>query len=370
MRQRPLLLTPGPLTTAPETRAALGRDWGSRDKAFTAMTARVRKSVLDIAHAGADHTCILLQGSGTFAVESAIGTLLPRDGHLMVLVNGAYGQRMIRLTERMGRRVSSLSWPEDQAIEAEKVNQTLAKDPSITHVAAVYCETTSGLLNPIGEIAEVVASRGRRLFIDAMSAFGALPLSAREVPFDAIMASSNKCIEGVPGVGLVVARVSSLAASEGNAHSVSLDLHDQWRGLEKNGQWRFTPPTQVLAAFDAALSAHAQEGGVMGRGGRYRENCRRLVMGMRALGFHTFLPDSLQAPIIVTFHSPRDPAFAFETLYDALSAAGFIIYPGKLTEAETFRMGCIGQVHPEDIDEAVAAVGRVIQEMGVASCSP
>src|SRR5262249_3946631 len=241
---------------------------------------------------------------------------------------------------------------------------------TITHVFVVHCETTSGVLNPLAEVSQVVAAAGRRLLVDSMSAFGALPLEAREIPFDAVAASSNKCLEGVPGVGFGICRRAALEASKGNAHSLSLDLHDQWAAMEKNAQWRFTPPTQVLAAFEQALREHEAEGGVAGRGARYRNNCRILVEGMRALGFETLLPDHLQAPIIVTFLMPADPRFRFESFYDRLRDKGYVLYPGKLTVADSFRIGCIGRLGEPEIRGALAAIRATMDEMGVKSGAP
>ncbi|MFQ5959274.1 MAG: 2-aminoethylphosphonate--pyruvate transaminase, partial [Alphaproteobacteria bacterium] len=247
VEQEPLLLTPGPLTTSRETKQAMLRDWGSRDTDFIALNARVRARLVGIAGGAGSHVCVPLQGSGTFAIEATVGTLLPPDGKMLVLVNGAYGRRIARICEVMGRAYTTLETPEDVPNDVAALDAALGADAAITHVAAIHCETTSGILNPIEEIAEIVAGHGRRLIIDAMSAFGALPLDATAVPFDAVVASSNKCLEGVPGVGFAVIREEALKAAKGNAHSLSLDLHDQWRAMEGNGQWRFTPPTHVLA---------------------------------------------------------------------------------------------------------------------------
>ncbi len=362
---RPLLLTPGPLTTAPATRQALDRDWGSRDPAFIALNAQMRNRLVSIAGGEGTHVCVPIQGSGTFAVEAAIGTLVPRQGKALVLVNGAYGRRMARILEYLGRDYATYETAEDAPPDPEGVDAALAADAAATHVLAVHCETTSGILNPIDAIAEVTAARGRRLLVDAMSAFGALRLDARRTPFDAVMASANKCLEGVPGMAFVVVRRDALEAAAGNAHSLSLDLHDQWTAMEGNGQWRFTPPTQVLAAFNRALDLFADEGGITGRHDRYAENCRVLIDGMRALGFETFLGDDVQAPIIVTFHAPADPRYAFDAFYDGLRRRGYAIYPGKLTAADTFRMGCIGHLDADDMRGAVAAVAEVVEDMGV-----
>jgi 2-aminoethylphosphonate-pyruvate transaminase len=254
--------------------------------------------------------------------------------------------------------------------DPEALDRALAGDPEITHVAAVHCETTSGILNPIEEIARVTARHGRGFLIDAMSAFGAVPLDAREVSFDAVVASSNKCLEGTPGLGFCLARGEALAKTEGNSHSLCLDLHDQYVSMEKNGQWRFTPPVHTILTFDQALKEFAAEGGVEGRGGRYRQNCRMLVDGMRRLGFQTLLPDELQAPIIVTFHMPADPRFQFEAFYEGLRGRGYIIYPGKLTVAESFRIGCIGHLGASEMRGALGAVEDLLSEMGVENCAP
>ena len=229
----------------------------------------------------------------------------------------------------------------------------------------VHCETTSGILNPIKEVAEIVARHRRGLLIDSMSAFGALPLDATEVPFDAVVASSNKCLEGAPGMGFCVAREAALVETEGNSPSLVLDLYDQWRAMQANRQWRFTPPTHVLLAFDQALTEYFEEGGVAGRGGRYRENCDLLVAGMREMGFRTLLSDELQAPIIITFHMPTNPEFDFNAFYDGLKDQGYVIYPGKLTVADSFRMGCIGRLGGEQIEGALEAVASMLRRFGI-----
>jgi 2-aminoethylphosphonate-pyruvate transaminase len=308
-----------------------------------------------------------MQGSGTFAVEAMLGNFVPAKGKLLILINGAYGKRMARICDYYKRSYAVLEWAEDRAVEPAAVEKALANDPAIGHVVIVQCETTSGVLNPVADVAAIVAKAGRRLLIDAMSAFGALPLDAREVVFDALAASSNKCLEGVPGLGFVICRKEALDACKGNSPSLSLDLFDQFQALEKTGQWRFTPPIHCIVAFDQAIQEHEAEGGVAGRGGRYRNNCRILVEGMRKLGFETLLPDRLQAPIIVTFHMPTDPKFVFESFYDKLRERGFVIYPGKLTVADSFRIGCIGRLGEAEMKGALEAVRAVMAEMGVAS---
>jgi len=362
----PLLLTPGPLTTSKTVKQAMVHDWGSRDATFIALNAEVMESLPKIIHGEGAYVTVPMQGSGTFAVEAMLTTFVPRDGAVLVLANGAYGQRAKRILAVAGRKTFVHETAEDTPPNLDAVERILAETPSITHVFAVHCETTSGILNPIEKIAALCARHGRRLLIDAMSAFGALELDARATPFDAVAASANKCLEGVPGLGFVVCRREALAETEGNATTLSLDLLDQRRNLEKTGQYRFTPPIHVIVAFHQALQEFLAEGGVAGRGGRYAENARILIGGMRSLGFETLLPDALQAPIIATFRTPSHPSFVFQRFYDSLKARGYVIYPGKLTVADTFRIGCIGRLYPDHIRGALEAVHETLIEMGVA----
>ncbi len=366
----PWLLTPGPLSTSATVKAAMLHDRGSRDRAFLELDARVRTRLVELAGAAETHVCVPIQGSGTFAVEAMLGTLVPRDGRLLVLVNGAYGERMVRIARYHGRAVETLEWPEDRPVDPARLEARLAVEPRPTHLAVVHCETTSGVLNPLVELARVAQRHELPLLVDAMSSFGALPIDARTTPFLALAASANKCLEGVPGVAFVLVRKDALKAAAGNAPALSLDLADQQAAYERTGQWRFTPPTHVLAALDRALVEHAAEGGVAVRGRRYAENARILIEGMRALGFEPLVPAEVQAPIIVTFAMPADPRFHFETFYALLRERGYVIYPGKLTKAPSFRMGCIGRIGPEVIRGALEAVREALAVMGVRSGAP
>ncbi len=366
----PILLTPGPLTTSLATKTAMLRDWGSWDAAFNAVTAGVRRKALDVVHGEGTHVVVPMQGSGTFSVEAAVNTLVPRDGHVLVLVNGAYGLRMAKLAQMMGRKATTFVTAEDAPTTPADVDRLLAGDASITHVGLIHCETSTGILNPLKGIADVVARHGRRLIVDAMSSYGALPIDAREVAFDAVIAASGKCIEGPPGMGFVIARRSALEASAGNCSSLALDLHDQWVYMEKTTQWRYTPPTHVVVAFDAALDQFLDEGGQPARHARYARNCRALIDGMAALGFRPFLDPAIQAPIIVTFHAPADPKYEFKAFYGAVRERGFILYPGKLTQVETFRVGCIGAIGPEEMQQAVHAIADALADLGIAEIAP
>src|SRR3989454_2584310 len=362
-----ILLTPGPPTTSMRTKQSMLRDWGSWDSEFNQITARLREGLLRIVHGEGTHECVPLQGSGTFSVEAAIGTLVPRGGHVLVPVNGAYCQRIARICKVLGRQLTTFDYAEDAQIRPEDIDRLLTNDPSITHVALVHCETSTGILNPLHEIALVVQRHGKGLIIDAMSSFGALEIDARKTPFDAVVAASGKCLEGVPGMGFVLARRAALERCEGNCHSLAMDLYDQWVYMNKTTQWRFTPPTHVVAALDAAIAQYLEEGGLGARGARYAHNCRTLIDGMAKLGLKSYLPAAIQAPIIVTFYAPDSPNYTFKSFYDAVKAQGYILYPGKLTTLETFRVGCMGQLGERGITGAVEAVGKVLAKMRAAA---
>ncbi len=369
-RGEPYLLTPGPLTTAFSTKQAMLVDWGSWDGDFRAMTAELRSALLAIAGGGDAYDCVPLQGSGTYCVEAMLGSLIPHDGKPLVLANGAYGQRIATTLRYLGRAHAVLDKGDYLPPRGDEVARLLAADPAITHVIAVHCETSSGILNPVEEIAAATANAGRALLVDAMSSFGAVPLDLAATGCEAFVSSANKCIEGVPGFGFVIARKTVLAASKGRSHSLSLDVHDQWEVMNRTGQWRFTPPTHAVAAFLEALRLHAREGGQPGRLARYTRNRDVLVDGMRGLGFETLLVDRWLSPIIVTFFTPADPAFEFGRFYDLMKQHGFIIYPGKLTVADSFRIGCIGQVDEHLMRQVVQAAAQALATMGVASAAP
>ncbi|MBN3754391.1 2-aminoethylphosphonate--pyruvate transaminase [Paraburkholderia sp. Tr-20389] len=361
----PILLTPGPLTTSPATRQAMLRDWGSWDAAFNRMTQSVCADLVEIVHGENEYVCVPLQGSGTFAVEAALGTLVPRDGRVLVPNNGAYCARIVKVLQRLGIAYVELQLREDEPVSAAAIEDAFNRDPRITHVAQVHLETSAGLLNPLDEIAAVCKHHGKSLIVDAMSSFGALPIDLRRGGIDALVSASGKCLEGVPGMGFVIVRRSVLEACEGRSPSLALDLYDQFAYMQKTTQWRFTPPTHVLAALRTALDQFIAEGGQPVRGARYARNCAALVDGMKALGFETFLAADVQAPVIVTFHAPRDPKWQFAEFYAAVREAGYVLYPGKLTQVETFRVGCIGSIDTNEMHNAVAAIGRTLASLGI-----
>ena len=366
----PYLLTPGPLTTSRTVKAAMLADWGSRDVEFRKLVADIRKGLLAMAGADDTYECVIMQGSGTFAIEAALGALCPSgEAKTLVVANGAYGDRAAKILEKIGRPVMKIDKGDSAAPTVEEIAAQLDEDMTITHVWVIHCETTSGIVNPIADIAKMVKAKGRMFMVDAMSSFGALGLDMRD-GHDVMVSSSNKCIEGVPGFSYVLVKRSMLKASQGRSHSVVLDLFEQWQGLEANGQFRFTPPTHALAAFHQAMQEHAQEGGVAARGLRYARNAQVLVKGMRDMGFSTLLNDNEAGPIIQTFLTPRDPNFDFEQFYESLRARGFAIYPGKLTKRPSFRIGTIGKIDEKVMASVLAAIRAVLTEMNVTDLSP
>jgi 2-aminoethylphosphonate-pyruvate transaminase len=366
----PYLLTPGPLTTSRSVKAAMLADWGSRDIEFRRVVAEIRKGLLDLASCDESYECVIMQGSGTFAIEAALGAFCPKaDTKTLVVANGAYGDRAAAILTRLGRPVIKIDKGDSAAPTPEEVAQVLDADPAISHVWVIHCETTSGIVNPIADIARVAKSRGKRCMVDAMSSFGALALDMKD-GFDVMVSSSNKCIEGVPGFSYVVVKRDMLVASKGMSHSVVLDLYEQWKGLEANGQFRFTPPTHALVAFHQAMKEHQEEGGVAARGARYRHNAQILIKGMRDMGFSTLLSDNEAGPIIQTFLTPRDPNFDFEQFYEDLRLRGFAIYPGKLTKRPSFRIGTIGKVDEKVMKGVLKAIREVLAEMKVTDLNP
>jgi len=366
-----LLFTPGPLTTSLSVKQAMLRDLGSRDEAFLEAVREVRAELLAAygLSQAAGWEAIPLQGSGTYALEAALSTIVATPdmglGKLLALVNGAYGERLVRMAEVHHIPFAVLTANEDCPIDPEAVRKMLARDPGITHVSLVHVETTSGVLNPLAEIGQAVRETRRVFFVDAMSSFGALPIDFEASGIDFLASASNKCLEGIPGLAFVIARRSALEAIKGRARTVTLNLVAQWKGLEADGQFRFTPPTHVLLALRQALAELRVEGGVGAREARYRANHERLRQGMEALGFHSYVPREHASPIISTFHYPKHPKFDFREFYERLSRRGFLIYPGKLTQAECFRLGNIGRLFEADVESLLAAVPIVLEEMGV-----
>ncbi|MBI4509931.1 MAG: 2-aminoethylphosphonate--pyruvate transaminase [Deltaproteobacteria bacterium] len=361
-----ILFTPGPLTTSQAVKLAMLRDLGSRDFEFIESIKDIRRRLLQIGGVTpSEYTAIPMQGSGTFGLEAVVSSVMPADGKLLVVRNGAYGKRLAQIATVLKVPTVELVVPEDKKPAAEDVAATLDKDPGITHVAMVHCETTTGLINPVLAVGEVIAKRSRQFIVDAMSSFGAVPIDLAKAHVDYLVSSANKCIEGVPGFSFVVAKLGSLKATAGLARSVSLDIYAQWRGLEENGQFRFTPPTHSLLAFRQALVELEEEGGVEARAARYRANYETLVAGMREMGFEEYLSPHDQGYIITSFRFPAHPRFSFERFYKALNERGYVIYPGKVSDADCFRIGSIGRIFPNDVRDLLGAIREALAELGV-----
>lgn len=360
------LFTPGPLTTSRAVKQAMLRDLGPRDQEFIALVADVRRRLVQLADADpALYTAVLMQGSGTFAVEAVIGSAIPPHGRLLVLVNGAYGERMVQIARRLSIEVVELHSAENAPVDVAAFEATLAQDDAITHVAVVHCETTTGVMNPIDAVGAVTMRYGRSLIVDAMSSFGAYPVDLAGWGVDYLISSANKCIEGVPGFAFVLARVAALRSTQGYARSVSLDLLAQYEGLERDGQFRFTPPVHAILAFHQALVELEAEGGVAGRAARYCRNYEATLRGMTALGFQPYVPEPYRSYIITSFYDPDHPNFDFQRFYHLLSARGCVIYPGKLSHANCFRIGHIGRLEIADVENLLCAVRAALKEMEI-----
>src|SRR5215469_3679229 len=365
-----LLFTPGPLTTSKTVKEAMLHDLGSRDRSFIELVRRIRHRLLQIG--GVDdgsYEAVLMQGSGTFAVESVLSSIIPRDGRLLVAVNGAYGRRMAQIAKRLEIDTETIVSPEVRPIVADQIEAKLARDSAITHVGTIHCETTTGILNAVQEIGPLVRKCGRALIVDAMSSFAGVPIDVSGWGIDFLISSANKGIQGVPGFAFVLARRELLLEAAGRARSVSLDLVSQWEGLEKDGQFRFTPPTHALLAFWQALEELEAEGGTSGRARRYAENAKILVEGMQKLGFEPLLEPEHRSNIITSFRYLQHRNFDFKEFYQRLSDIGFVIYPGKLTDADSFRIGTIGHIFPNDIRALLFAIQKSLQEMQVSPSS-
>jgi 2-aminoethylphosphonate-pyruvate transaminase len=360
------LFTPGPLTTSRTVKQAMLKDLGSRDFAFIQVIQEIRDGLLALAGAtNGEYVAVPMQGSGTFAVEAVLTSTIPRDGKVLIVINGAYGHRMVKLCKTAGVACAALEFPEDACPQVGCVAEALDADPSITHVAVVHCETTTGIVNPIRELGLMVHEKGRLFFVDAMSSFGAVPVNVTECRIDYIVSSSNKCVEGVPGFAYAIARKEPFMKTKGLARSMSLDLYAQWEGLESNGQFRFTPPTHALLAFRQALKELEEEGGVEGRATRYRANYDVMIKGMIKLGFQTYLDEDKQGYIITSFRYPEHPNFDFEAFYRLLNDKGYVIYPGKVSNADCFRIGTIGRIFEPDMQALLSAIRDTLDEMHI-----
>ncbi len=356
-----LLLTPGPLSTSKGVRNAMLQDWCTWDDDYNVeIVQNIRCRLVKLAARDNDgYTSVLMQGSGSFGVEACLGTAVPEGGKVLIISNGAYGQRMIQMAQRLKINYVGLACDETEIPDLNEMERILKNDGDITHAAVVHCETTTGILNPLESIAGLVKKYKKILIVDAMSSFGGIPLDISCLKIDYLISSSNKCIQGVPGFSFVIAGKDQLLKSKGYARSLVLDLAGQWEQMEPSGKWRYTSPTHVVRAFYQALNELEQEGGVEARHLRYKENHRLLVDGMHSLGFKTLLPEELQSPIITSFLYP-DSNFDFKAFYGKAKQKGFVLYPGKISKAETFRIGNIGDIYQEDIKRLISVLSECL----------
>lgn len=355
-----LLLTPGPLSTSPSVRNAMLRDWCTWDDDYKQLVQRVRAKLVTLATTEdnrSEYTAVLMQGSGSASVEATLGSTIPEKGHLLILSNGAYGQRMARMASVLKIRHTVIDYGETHPVGSIELTKALEHHNDVTHLAMVHCETTTGMLNTIEPISLVCQRHGVKLIVDAMSSFGGIEIDLAELNIDYLISSANKCIQGVPGFGFVIAKRASLEQCKTYARSHTLDLYDQWRCMEDDqGKWRFTSPTHVVRAFEQALIELDEEGGIAERNKRYTDNRNHLIKGMTNLGFDTLLQGDLRSPFITTFINPTSEAYSFKRFYEGLKRQGFVIYPGKVSNADCFRIGTIGHVFPQDINKLIKAV--------------
>lgn len=363
-----LLFTPGPLTTSMSVKRAMLADYGSHDGAFINYIAQVRKKLLSLAHLiGDDYTSILMPGSGTYGVEAVLSSAVDPKGKLLLIINGAYGRRMASMAEVYGINACSIVFDEDQCPDVGTIKNVLQADTAITDVAVVHCETTTGILNDIQAIGKLCNEFGKNYIVDAMSSFGAVPINFKESHIDYVISSSNKCIEGVPGFSFIICNINKLRQTKGFARTLSLDIYAQYEEFCRNGEFRYTPPVHAVVAFHKALEELEQEGGVEGRAIRYKKNYSILVEGMQRLGFKEFVPRALQGYIITSFITPKNKGFDFEEMYERLKNKGFVIYHGKLNKEHCFRIGNIGHLFEQDMNNLLSAIDQVLREMNVTS---
>jgi 2-aminoethylphosphonate-pyruvate transaminase len=364
-RREPLLLTPGPVSVSMSTKQVMLRDRPSGDTEFQADVNFARDYLVSVINGGAEYTAVPVPGSATYANEAVIASFVPPGGKLLVHTNGIYGDRLIEICQHLGVPHAVLRTKLLTSAQPEEFERAFAEDPALTHVMVVHCETSTGVLNALAPIAACCQRHGKGLLIDAVASFGAVEIDARQIRFEAITLSSNKCMQGVPGVGWAVVQKATLESAKGRGRSLVLDLWDQNQHMERTGLFRFTPPTQVVSAFAQACREHQSEGGTSARFARYRHNWRRLVDGMRQMGFQAVVPDDCASPIVATFRNPEHPAFSFQALFEGMKRRGFVIFPGRLAMAGTFRIGCMGIVTEDDMAEAMEALAETLVEMGV-----
>ncbi len=361
------LFTPGPLNTKLSVKEAMLHDMGSRDTEFLSGVKEIREELLNLARVTIEegYDTVLMQGSGTFGVEAVISSVIPRDGHLLLITNGAYGDRIGDMAKAYNIKATTLSYKENIVPPQEDVEEALKNDGSITHIAIIHCETTTGIFNNIEQVGKIARKYNKIYIVDAMSSFGAVPIDFKGFGIDFLISSSNKCIEGVPGFSFVIFKVTALEGCKDYARTVSLNLYGQWAYMKNTDQFRFTPPIQVILAFQKAIQELKAEGGIEKRSERYQQNYRLLIEGTEKIGLRTYLKKRDQGYIITSFLFPEHPNFDFTKFYEKLHQRGQVIYQGKLSDTNCFRIGNIGQLYPADIEKLVFEIQEVFEDMDV-----
>jgi 2-aminoethylphosphonate-pyruvate transaminase len=360
-----ILLNPGPANTSPRVRQALlTPDLCHREPEFFQVMRDCRERLVRLAGGGADWSAVLFTGSGTAAVEATVCSAVPADRGLLVVDNGVYGDRLVRIARAHRIPVEVLRYANTVPVRPADVERTLGAHPGLSHVAVVHHETTTGLLNPVAEVARVAAAAGRRVIVDAMSSLFGEPLALGTDGLDFVTASANKCLQGIPGVAFVLGRRTALEALAGRPpRSVYLDLHGHWTTQEQDNT-PFTPAVQVLHAMREALLELEAEG-VAGRIARYGENCRVLRQGMGRLGLEILVPEGARSHILTTFRLPA--GVGYEALHDAMKRRGYIIYAGQGDlRTYAFRVSNMGTLTPADMERVVAAFADSLAELAAA----
>lgn len=361
-----ILFTPGPLMTSTTVKMAMMRDLGSRDYEFKVILQEIKSKLLDIANVKrGEYEVVLMQGSDTFGLESVIGSTIPHNGKLLAIVNGAYGARIAEMAKILGVNTQVAAYRENTTPDPDHIDKLLRKDPSITNVSVVHCETSSGIMNPIREIGEVVKRHDKIYFVNGIISFGGVPINFQKCNIDYLVAGANKSLEGVPGFSIIFAKTDVLKKTKGYRRSLSLDLYAQWEELEENNEFRFTPPIHTMLALNQALKELEMEGGIEGRAARYKANCKVLIPGMRKMGFREYLFPNLRSYIITSYLDHDHPNYSFDKFYDLLNEKDQIVYPWKLSSWNGFRVGTIGRIYPSDMKILLNAIHESLLEMGV-----
>ncbi|WP_118988029.1 2-aminoethylphosphonate--pyruvate transaminase [Photorhabdus sp. CRCIA-P01] len=357
------LFTPGPSNTSDRVRAALTCDIGTRTPQMKALTQRLRQQIAEVANCGGDFSVVPLQGSGTFAVEAMLTSLLPTGESCLILVNGPYGERMVDICQIYELPHHVLYTDPLKPISVTDVVDYLESHPDIASLALIHFETGIGILNPLAALLELAEQRGKSVFVDSMSAFGLLPISFTSPALQAVAASSNKILHGAPGLGFVIARSSALEQPR-LRRTLSLNLQAQYHGFQHDGMWRFTPPVQVIAALSCAISEYMQQGGQAARLRRYQQIASRVIGGLAQWGIQPLVTEIYGAPVITTFVLPfSSNVLSARLLSERLLSYQLVIYPSQVSEVNSFRIGFIGELTDHDVDRLIAAIGEIVSDI-------